>query len=63
MDTVGGHKLQVRGTKLKYYITYKNQGTSERTPTMFERKASSKKNVELLKIQGATSIRIHWVKE
>ena len=44
-------------------ITYKNQGKSERTPIMFERKASSKKNVNLLKVQGATSIRVHWVKE
>ena len=50
---------------MKYYITYRNQGKPERTPVMPDTEdcANSKHNVELLKIQGATSIRVHCVKD
>jgi hypothetical protein len=48
---------------VEYYITYRNQGKPERMPIMPDTGTEAKHNVELLKIQGATSIRVHWIKE
>ena len=45
----------------EYYITYRNEGRPERTPIMGGTEQDIEHNVELLKIQGATSIRIHKV--
>jgi hypothetical protein len=42
-----------------YYITYHNQGRPERTPVMPDAESNAQKNVELLKLQGATSIKVH----
>ena len=39
-----------------YYITYRNCGKPERTPVLT---GSATKNVQLLKVQGATAIRVH----
>lgn len=40
-----------------YYITYKNQGKSEKTPP-FATYEEAKKSADFLKFQGATSVRI-----
>jgi hypothetical protein len=44
-----------------YYITFRNQGKPERTPVMPDttNHDNSKHNVELLKAQGAKTIRVH----
>jgi hypothetical protein len=44
---------------MEYYITYRNLNKPERTPIMGGDEQDIKHNVELLKIQGATSIRVH----
>lgn len=44
---------------IAYYITYRNCGKPERTPVLGDSQEHANKNVTLLKIQGATSIRIH----
>ena len=45
---------------MKYYITYRNMRKPERTPVyLMETEEHIAKNVKLLKIQGATSIRVH----
>ena len=44
---------------MDYYITYRNQGKSERTPLMPDADKNAQHNAELLKIQGATAIKIH----
>lgn len=46
---------------MEYYITYKNQGKPERTPVMPDMELNAQKNVALLKLQGATSIKVHKV--
>lgn len=48
---------------MEYYITYKNCGKLERTPIMPDtlEHDNSNHNVKLLKLQGATSIRVHRV--
>ena len=46
---------------MKYYITYRNCGKPERTPIMPDAESNAQKNVKLLEIQGATSIRVHKV--
>ena len=45
----------------QYYITYRNCGKPERTPVMPDTptNTNSKHNVKLLKLQGATAVRIH----
>ncbi len=45
----------------QFYITYRNLGKPERTPILGNTKARVKHNIELLKIQGATAIRVHWI--
>lgn len=47
---------------MEYYITYRNQGKPERTPVMPDMELNAKHNVELLKIQGATTIKVHQVR-
>jgi hypothetical protein len=44
-----------------YYITFRNCGKPERTPLMPDTLdcANSNHNVELLRVQGATDIRVH----
>lgn len=44
---------------MDYYITYRNQGRPERTPVMPDAELNAQKNVALLKIQGATLIKVH----
>ena len=44
---------------MDYYITYRNCGKPESTPVMPDAENNAQHNVELLKLQGATSIRIH----
>uniref|UniRef100_A0A6M3LJ63 Uncharacterized protein n=1 Tax=viral metagenome TaxID=1070528 RepID=A0A6M3LJ63_9ZZZZ len=44
---------------MEYYITFHNQDKPERTPVMPDMEKNAQHNVELLKIQGATSIRVH----
>jgi hypothetical protein len=46
---------------MDYYITYRNQGKSERTPIMPDAEANALKNISLLKIQGATCIKVHKI--
>ena len=46
--------------KRQYYITYRNEGRPERTPILGDTQEHAQKNVNLLKVQGATSIRVHW---
>ncbi|WP_196801942.1 hypothetical protein [Thioalkalivibrio sp. ALE19] len=41
-----------------FYITYRNQGKKEKTPSKFETRESAKKVADFLKIQGATSVRV-----
>ena len=44
----------------QFYITYRNCGKPERTPILGDTPEGARHNVELLKIQGATAIKIHW---
>lgn len=44
---------------MDYYITFRNQGKPERTPSMPDYEKNGEHNVKLLKVQGATSIRVH----
>ncbi len=44
-----------------YYITFKNCGKTERTPVMPDIEKNAQKNVTLLKVQGATVIKVHKV--
>lgn len=46
----------------QFYITYRNLGKPEKTPILGNTEEWVKHNVELLKIQGATTIRVHWVR-
>jgi len=46
----------------EYYITYRNCGKPERTPVMPDKEENAQHNVKLLKVQGATSIRVCEVK-
>lgn len=46
-----------------FYISYRNQGKPERTPILGNTQELAQKNIKLLKMQGATSVRIHWVSE
>lgn len=46
----------------EYYITYRNEGRLERSPVMPDAELNAEKNKTLLKLQGATSIKIHLVK-
>ncbi len=43
----------------QFYITYRNLGKPERTPILGNTEEWIKHSVELLKIQGATAIRVH----
>lgn len=44
---------------MDYCITYRNYGKPEQTPKMKVVEAHIQHNVKLLKIQGATSVRVH----
>lgn len=44
----------------KYYVSYRNQGKSERTP-VFDTKERAEEAKRMLKFQGATAIRLHKV--
>lgn len=43
----------------RYYVTYRNQGKPERTPSTYGSRATAEECAEFLKFQGATAIRIH----
>ena len=45
---------------MRYYITYKNLNHSEKTPIIEGDKNHAERNRKLLKVQGATFIKIHW---
>ncbi len=46
---------------MDYYITYRNLGKPESTPVMPDIDKNAQRNVALLKLQGATSVRVHKV--
>ena len=46
---------------MDYYITFRNQGKPERTPVLPDAENNSRHNINLLKSQGATAIRLHKV--
>ncbi len=44
---------------MEYYITYRNMGKPEHTPIMPDAEKNAQRNVELLKLQGATNVKVH----
>ena len=44
----------------QFYITYRNLGRPEKTPILGDTEEWARHNVELLTVQGTTSIRVHW---
>lgn len=49
----------------RYYVTYRNQGKPEKTPPKYDNETDAYSCAAFLKIQGATSVRVHrlddWV--
>lgn len=48
--------------RVRYYLTYRNQGKPERTPARYDNDTDACACAAFLKFQGATAVRVHQEK-
>ena len=61
---IGGQWTPSRFTvpPARYYLTYRNQGKTERTPAKYDNETDAYACAGFLKFQGATAVRVHQEK-